>query len=121
MKNKEKIKNQIERIRSSKWIAITWGFLLIGILFALFRSVEPWRKGVRSVGIYIIGLLVGGVFLSSKQYRNGLSNIFWLFLGQTLFLFLETMVNQHFHTYTLTILLNYLFFSSVSLIGYFFQ
>ena len=121
MVNTHKIKNQIEKIRSSKWIAIGWGFSLIGILFALFQSVEPWRRGVRAVGVYVIGLLIGGVFLSSKQYRNGLSNIFWLFLGQSMFLFLETMVRQHFHTYTLTILLNYLFFSSISLIGYFFQ
>lgn len=121
MVNTQKIKNQIEKIRSSKWLAIAWGFSLIGILFAIFKSVEPWRKGVRAVGIYVIGLLIGGVILSSKKYRNGLTNIFWLFLGQILFLFLETMVRQHFHTYTLTIVLNYLFFSTISLVGYFFQ
>lgn len=121
MVSNQKLKNNIEKFKSSKWIAIAWGFITIAILYAIFHSVEPWRKGVRSIGLYIICLLIGGVFLSSKQYKNGLANIFWLFLGQTIFLFLEIMVSQHFHTYTLTILLNYLFFSAISLIGYFFQ
>ena len=119
--NSKYIKDKIEKVRSSKWIAICWGFLTISILFAIFKTVEPWKRGVRAVGIYIIGMLLGGAFLSSKQYKNGLSNIFWIFLGQTIFLFVEIMAKQHFHTYTLTILLNYLFYSSISLIGYFFQ